>query len=390
MGPITLAAVGDVFVDRPDPGSALAGIRPLLNAADVAFGNFEGVLTDRHPVVPGASLAAVVPVANAPGMADFGVMSLANNHAMDAGYGGLLDTMRALASHNVDTVGAGSDLAQALSPLLIERGQVRLAVLAVAAVLQHGAQARPGAPGVAPLRADDCYLPPYPGVSCPGVPPKVVSILNEADWGALAAAIGAVKAAGHVVVVSVHWGDHTRPWVLTDHERLCAELIAEAGADLILGHHQHMLRGMDHVSGVPVWYGLGHAVFDHARLADEFAASGFDLAGRSSAQLEAVFGEYGIFPRPEHPSFPFHPLARHTAVAVVELDSGGVRRCGAVPCQIGADGIARPVARDSDGWARLTEFLAQCQTRAGLSAQVVADTDWRLAGYPVVEFLSAG
>lgn len=390
MSSIILAAVGDVFVDRPDPDTALEGIRPLLRAADVAFGNFEGVMTDRHPVVPGASLAAVVPETNAAAMTGFDVMSLANNHAMDAGYRGLLDTVRALAGYGVGSVGAGANLTEALSPLIIERSPARLAVLAVAAVLQHGAQARPGAPGVAPLRADDCYLPPYPGVGCPGVPPRVISILNEDDWDSLATAIGQAKAAGNLVVVSVHWGDHTRPWVLTDHERLCAELIADAGADVILGHHQHILRGMDHISGVPVWYGLGHAAFDQARLADEFAAYGFDVTSKSSSQLERVFGEYGIFPRPEHPSFPFHLLARRTIVAVVELEAGGVRRCGAVPCLIGADGVAAPVQRDTADWAPFITFLEECQKRAGLRTRVEADTNWLLAGYPVVEFQRHG
>jgi poly-gamma-glutamate synthesis protein (capsule biosynthesis protein) len=384
-----LAAVGDVYVDRPDVDGALAGIRPLLAAADVTFGNFEGVLSDRHSVVPGASSAAIAPVANGSCLADFDVMSLANNHCMDAGHGGLVDTVRTLADQTVRAVGAGENLTEALSPQLVRRGDVQLAVLAVTAVLQHGAEARPGVAGVAPLRADDCYLPLYPGVRCPGVAPRVVSILNESDWDALAAAIGRAKATGAVVAVSVHWGDHTRPWVLTDHERLCAELIADAGADVILGHHQHILRGMDYVAGVPVWYGLGHAVFDQPRMGAELAAYGFDVTGMSSAQLEATFGEYGIFPRPEHPSFPFHSLARMTAVAVLELDAGGVGRCGAVPCVIDADGVARPLARDSAEWARVLEFLTECQTRAGLATRVVADTDWRFADYPVVEFRAA-
>jgi poly-gamma-glutamate synthesis protein (capsule biosynthesis protein) len=384
-----LAAVGDVYVDRPDVDGALAGIHPLLTAADVAFGNFEGVLSDRCPVVPGASSAAIAPVANAACLTDFDVMSVANNHCMDAGHGGLVDTLRTLADRTVRTVGAGENLADALTPQVLRLGDVRLAVLAVSAVLQHGAEARPGVAGVAPLRADDCYLPPYPGVRCPGVPPRVVSILNEGDWDALASAIGGAKATGAVVAVSVHWGDHTRPWVLTDHERLCAELIADAGADLILGHHQHILRGMDHVAGVPVWYGLGHAVFDQPRMGAELAANGLDVTAMSTAQLEAAFGEYGIFPRREHPSFPFHPLARMTAVALVELDTDGVHRCGVVPCLIDADGIARPLARDDADRARVVDFLTECQTRAGLATRVITDTDWCFAGYPVVEFRPA-
>jgi poly-gamma-glutamate synthesis protein (capsule biosynthesis protein) len=390
MDRLCLAAVGDVFVERQDARSALAGIRPLLDAADVVFGNFEGVLTDKNVVIPGASSASVAATAHAAGLAGFDVMSLANNHAMDAGHGGLVDTAAALSEHGIQTVGAGANLAEALRPVVVEHRQLKLAVIAVTAVLQHGAEARRGAPGVAPLRADDCYQPPYPGVRCPGVPPRVISILDEGDWDAVAAAIESAKEAATLVAVSVHWGDHTRPWVLTDHERLCAELIADAGADLILGHHQHILRGMDFVSGVPVWFGLGHAAFDLPRLGDELANNGLDTTALSAGQLAVLFGEYGIYPRSAHPSFPFHPIARRTVVAVADLAADGVRRCGVVPCLIDGDGVAQPVRHGSADWRAFVEFLAECQARAGLSGRVIADTDWLLAGQPVIEFARAG
>jgi hypothetical protein len=385
---LLLAAVGDVLVERPDPDGALAGVGPLLTAADVAFGNFEGVLSDTHAVVPGASRAAVVPPANASGLGMFDVMSLANNHAMDAGEGGLADTMATLSGRGVLTVGAGPRIADALAPVILERNGLRIAFLAVAAVLQHGVDARHGVPGVAPLRAEDAYFPMYPGISCPGVPPRVVSILNETDWERLAAAISAAKDNADVVVVSAHWGDHTQPWVLTDHERLCAELIIDAGAHLVLGHHQHMLRAAEFIEGKPVLYGLGHIVFDFPRLGEELASYGFEVTGQTTDELAALFGEYGIYPRPEHPAFPFHPMARRTGVAVLEIDASGVTSCGFVPCVIDEAGIARPLSRDREGWLPMLRFLEECQSRAQL-ATTVEDKGRDIAGYPVLEFCAA-
>lgn len=383
-----LAAVGDVLVDRPDPQGALAGVHQLLTSADVSFGNFEGVLGSPHAVVPGGSAAAVVPPASAAGLARFDVMSLANNHSMDAGAGGLAGTMDLLARQNVLTAGAGQNLDEALRPVILRKDGTRIAFLAVSAVLQHGAQARPGVPGVAPLRADDVYLPRFPGITCPGVPPRVVSILNEADWDRVAAAIGAAKDAADVVAVSAHWGDHTQPWVLTDHERLCAELLVEAGADLVIGHHQHMLRGAEFIDGRPVLYGLGHIVFDYPRLPDELASYGFELAGMSADQLALTFGEYEIYPRPEHPSFPFHPLARRTCVAIFEIDGSGVAWCGIVPCLIDEAGIASPIRRDSEDWPTATRFAQECQSRGKLTATVTDDgTDF--AGSAVLKFVQA-
>jgi Bacterial capsule synthesis protein PGA_cap len=126
-------------------------------------------MTDAHPAVPGGSSASVVGTGNVEGLGGFHVMSLANNHAMDAGSGGLRDTMQTLATMGIRTTGAGPDLAAALTPAVLVAGGLRVAVLAVTAVLQHGAQARPGMPGVAPLVAEDVYLPPYPGMCTPGV-----------------------------------------------------------------------------------------------------------------------------------------------------------------------------------------------------------------------------
>jgi poly-gamma-glutamate capsule biosynthesis protein CapA/YwtB (metallophosphatase superfamily) len=84
---VVLAAVGDVLVDREAPAEALAGVAPLLEAADLAFGNFEGVLTDTELPRPGAE-STVVATANAAPLGVFDVMSLANNHTVDAGPAG--------------------------------------------------------------------------------------------------------------------------------------------------------------------------------------------------------------------------------------------------------------------------------------------------------------
>ncbi|MEU5696777.1 CapA family protein [Actinosynnema sp. NPDC020468] len=385
MSAVTLVAVGDVLVNREDPESALSGVRPLLEAADLAFGNFEGVFTDRHPAVPGAASSSLSGVRNARGLAGLDVVSLANNHTMDAGRLGLVDTVEALAPLGIASTGAGATLADALRPAVLERHGVRVAVVAATAVLQHGAEARVGAPGVAPLRADDCYVPAYPGGCAPGLAPRVLSVLNEGDWDALAAAVGRAREEADVVVASVHWGDHTRPWVLTDHERLCGELLVEAGAHLVLGHHQHLLRGVEVIAGAPVFFGLGHVVFDFPGYTDELATFGVRVAELGAERLAAMFGEYGIYPRPEQPDFPFPPIARHTGVAVVELSASGVGRFGFVPCLIDGRGVARPVGRDTPQWTDEVRFLGQAQENPGL-ATGVADSGWVFAGHDVLEF----
>jgi Bacterial capsule synthesis protein PGA_cap len=373
LTPLTIAAVGDVFVDRPEPAEALSGIAPLLEACDVTFANFEGVVTDRHAPVPGSSDASIVPPAQAEPLRVFDVLSLANNHALDAGHGGLADTIAALGG--VAVVGAGPTLAAASRPVVV--GGVAFA--AAAAVFPTGTEAQPGAPGIAPLRVEDYYAAPFPGMYVPGVPPHVVSVVDEEDWSRLAAAVEEARAAADVVVASMHWGDHTRPWVLTDAERTCAQLLVEAGADVVLGHHHHLPRGAEFLDGKPVFYGLGHAVFDQPRLGDEFRRRGVDLEAMDDDERVAAFGEWAVYPRRASPRFPFHPLYRRSMAAVVELDGAEVVRAGVVPLLIGEDGIARPVSRGGPGWAAALEFFARCQAEGGLATEL-RDAGWVRGG----------
>lgn len=384
MTTIYLAAVGDVLIDREDPDSALTGIAPVLAAADIVFGNFEGVLAEKHQAAPGMSTATIVPPSNAAPLGVFHVMSLANNHAMDAGYGGLTETMNTLCEKGVRTVGAGVDITSARKPAVLRVGEVNVGVAACASVLVVGSHAGPATPGVAPLRAEDHYAAPFPGHVVPGAPAKVVSILNEHDWAEVEQTVQEAKAEADVVVVSVHWGDHTRPFVLTEHERLCAELLAEAGADLVIGHHHHTLRGVEFHDGTPVFYGLGHAVFDLPRQGDELRARGTDPDELGEDGLAEVFGEFGIYPRPGGSvSFPFHPLARITAIAVVELTDGRVGRCGLVPCLIDENGTPQAVGRDHPRWSEVVAFVRETMSRAGLGTEV-ADDGENFAGRPLL------
>jgi Bacterial capsule synthesis protein PGA_cap len=381
LTPLVIAAVGDVFVDRPEPAAALSGIAPLLEAADLTFANFEGVVTDRHAPVPGASDASIVPPGQAEPLRVFDVLSLANNHSLDAGHAGLADTISGLESA---VVGAGPTLAVASRPAVVGR----VAFVAAASVFPMGTEAQAEAPGIAPLRIEDYYAAPFPGMHTPGVPPQVVSVVDEEDCSRLGAAVEEARGAADIVVASVHWGDHTRPWVLTDAERTCAQLLVEAGADVVLGHHQHLPRGVELLDGKPVFYGLGHAVFDQPRLADEFHRRGIDLDAMDDDERAAAFGEWAVYPRRASPSFPFHPLYRRSVAAVVELDGAELVRAGVAPLLLDEDGIARPIRRGDPGWAEALEFLVRCQVEGGLATEV-RDAGWVLGGCDLVELATA-
>lgn len=212
--------------------------------------------------------------------------------------------------------------------------------------------------------------------------------MDEGDWEATASAISEARESADVVVASIHWGDHTQPWVITEHERSCGRLLINAGADVVLGHHQHMLRAVEVVEGRPIFYGLGHVAFDQPRLAAELRSRGIEVEGLSDRELTARYGEFGIYPRPDSPDFPFHPLSRRTGVAVMEVDTTGVVRVGMAPCVIDSEGVARMVDRDGSEWSVAVHFLKDCVERVGLETQVI-DRGWVHGGCHVVDFAAA-
>ena len=83
------------------------------------------------------------------------------------------------------------------------------------------------------------------------------------------------------------------------------------GADVALGHHQHILKGVDFYKGKPILHGLGNFAFDL-----------FDIEKIASAAVREtieIYGEYGIFSRKGYPTVPFHEESRMTVVAHIEL-----------------------------------------------------------------------
>jgi poly-gamma-glutamate synthesis protein (capsule biosynthesis protein) len=136
---VNLQAVGDIMMARTigdlvltqGPGSIFAGVQSVLDTADVLVGNLECAITNGGEPQPKIYTFAAPPAAaQALGLAGFDVLSLANNHAMDYGSTGLLDTRNNLGQYGIVTVGAGANAVEAHAPVILERNGLRMAFLA--------------------------------------------------------------------------------------------------------------------------------------------------------------------------------------------------------------------------------------------------------------------
>jgi len=246
-----LLAVGDInlgrrlakeYLERGDTLYPFREVLDTLDAGDLLFGNLESpIAPDSHAIEPsGMRFTAPALAATTLARAGFAIVSTANNHAWDGGVGGVVETMERLSERGVRFVGSGFGRAMAEQPVIVERRGWRIGFFAVT-------RAWNPAP-------DDFYGHPGSGYIAWGDP----------AW--LYPAIRALKASGRVdlIVVSVHGGMEYEDEPPPSYRRFL-EGIADAGADLVLAHHPHVLQRVILWHGTPIVQSLGNFVFSQDR-----------------------------------------------------------------------------------------------------------------------------
>lgn len=265
---VTLAAVGDIMLARSigarvladGPDVVFAGVEPELSRADITAGNLETAISDEgSPAAKGYTFRAPPETVAALWAAGFDVVSQANNHSLDWGPDAMADTIRRVTARGILVVGAGSNLAAAEQPAIIERNGLRVAFL-----------------GFVDTAAEGAY--------------------NEQEWAATAdtpgvawaspqaiqTAVEAAKSYADIVVVMLHAGIEFDPNPAATQQML-AETAIDAGASLVLGAHPHLLQPVVEYHGGVIAYSLGNFVFD-----------GFDPPSNTTAIFDATLTPAGV------------------------------------------------------------------------------------------------
>jgi poly-gamma-glutamate synthesis protein (capsule biosynthesis protein) len=377
MSEVVVHAVGDVFVDRPDPAEAFSLVQGVLGAADVVFGNCEAPLSTGAGTTHDTSFIASATSAAGLKAAGFNVLSCANNHVMDAGADVLLATLDTLRSHGIATAGAGTDVVQAHRHAVVRTsGHTTVAVLAYASFFRVDDVATTRQPGIATVGGETVWHAPK-GICSPGVAPVVTSVSDPGDIEAMISDIEQAKREVDLVLASFHWGDATRPSLLTDQEHRVARIAIDAGADAVLGHHHHVLRGVDLFGGKPIFYGLGNFVWD----APEGWAEGFSAETRERMNR---LGKYSIRPRPGYPRLPFHPDSRMTMIARLRFRDGDLRWWGFLPCRIRPDGLVEPLEAQSEVGQQVIDFVRAVCDDLDLPVTIDVDAGEQVGGLAAV------
>jgi poly-gamma-glutamate synthesis protein (capsule biosynthesis protein) len=267
---VTLSAVGDVLLDRGvakqirEKGTnyPFQLVAPLMKKADITFGNLECPFARHGQKVPKPfsfkADPAFAPCLNAAG---FDILSLSNNHTLDCGRIGLQETMQTLRARNIRWCGAGENRKQAEEATILTVRDVRVGFLAFCEFVPEGVFLNDDKPSIA-LTDDN------------RVRQSLVAARKQCD----------------VLVASFHWGIEylNRPGT---RQKQLASLAAGAGADLVLGHHPHVLQVLE-ILPAPnkrrcvVAYSLGNFLFD--------APQKFVKATTDSVVLQVTLNKSGV------------------------------------------------------------------------------------------------
>lgn len=302
---VVLAAVGDIRLDGPigdilkakgwkAPAEAVAS----RLKADLLFGNLECPITQRGKKFP-KKWNFRAPAANLRALKELGfdVLNLANNHIWDYGEQGFLDTLAAVDKAGFSRVGAGRNLDEAMKPVFKTVNGIKIGFLGFTSTFPDQAWAKKKRPGVA-----------------------------YSDFGLFPEVIRRVKKDCDVLVVSLHGGvelDDAPNEVQKDFGKTAVD----AGADVVIGHHPHVIQPVEIYKGKPILYSIGNFLF--------------------------------VSPTPK---------TRWTTIAKITLGKDGVKALTFVPVDINY-GMLKPAAPEG------AQYVGQALNRLGAAVQSALPVD---------------
>ncbi len=382
-----VTATGDALITRRMPlydDPAFLGMVELIRGCDVAFTNTEVTLSRFRgwPVVESGGMALSVDPRCADDLRQLGFncTAFANNHTLNYGEEGVLRTLDALRDANLVCAGAGANLGEARLPAYIETVNGRVGLIGCASSFAKGQRGGdqtailPGRPGLNPLRFTSTIMVDkkamrelkriaevtgleaqrrfgdwmnfYPAATKEGeysflrqayaVTDDEMHVRTEPHAGDLAEITrwtAEAKRQAGFAMVSIHAHEEGRErWLPADFLPAFAHAVIDAGADIVVGHGPHLLRGLEFYKGKPIFYSLGNFIFQYETL-ERFAADDYDTMKRdptwTPGQLTA-----DIHQNLER-SFPADNRYWETVLPICEFEGGCVREIALYPLALG-------------------------------------------------------
>jgi Bacterial capsule synthesis protein PGA_cap len=353
---LSLLMVGDIILDDDDAEKLFSASRAILADADVVVGHVEvpHTLHGQQSVVGVPGNGGDPARLQALGRAGFHVATLAANHLFDYGHPGVSDTLKALRDQGIATAGAGMSIAEARLPAIIERDGVRLGVLSYNCVGPRESWASEGKPGAAYVHTmshqddRDTYT---------FADPKTLRLMQQD--------IERLRPQVNVVAVALHKGVVHTPALVQAVEQQVSYAAIDAGADLVIGHHAHILRGIEFYQGKPIFHGLCNFVcVTHALSIKPSENNSPERLAWARRRREM----FGFTPDPDYPKYPFHPEAKNSIIAEFKFNKHGVTSAGFIPLWIRPSGEPEPLGPGERG-EQVLDYMKAITAKAGFATQ---------------------
>ncbi|MFH0779228.1 MAG: CapA family protein [Parcubacteria group bacterium] len=249
---ISLFAVGDIMLSRnvgqkmveyKDYHYPFLKLKNLISAADISFGNLESPIVAGAPVKEGSFLFRADPAsAESLAFAGFDMLSLANNHILNQGKAGLDKTINYLSEQNVGYCGAEKKAGDRLKIFTADDFKVGFFCYSYGPTGLPAGQA--GSADVFEMNQK-----------------QLLADLKSATTAGGRGPAQSGKGKADFIVVSMHDGveySHDN----SVHQAEFARAAIDSGADLVIGHHPHVIQNMEQYKGKYIFYSLGNFVFD--------------------------------------------------------------------------------------------------------------------------------
>lgn len=219
VGDVMLARNVEVLSKRNGFDYPYRQLNFVNSETDYLVGNFESAIPKKHQLTPSFTFNFSTDKRLLPALKEVGFthLSLANNHTLDYGKDGYLNALSALSKAELEAFGHPTKVDNG-SFSILEVGQTKIAIVGIHTVF--------GLPNT-----DDLHK-------------TIANAEKLSDWQ----------------IAFVHWGDEYVP--ANQNQRNFAKKLIEDGVDLIVGHHPHIVQGVEKIDGVLVFYSLGNFIFD--------------------------------------------------------------------------------------------------------------------------------
>jgi len=359
---LTMLAVGDISLGLPHAESFFELAAPTLRRADVVVGQVEHVFTVRGIKTRADITAPPCDPLNMKAFqyAGINVSTLAGNHIWDSGPPGIEDTISGFRNYAIAVVGAGMNMDEAKRPAIVEKQGMRIGFLDYNCVGPKETWAGQDKAGCAYVHIITHYELDNPS---PGGPPTIFTFPEPQSLEAMLNDVKKLRPLCDVLVVTLHKGIGHTPVKIAKAEQDISYAAIDAGADLILGHHAHILKGVEVYKNRVIFHGLCNFVTVVTHLTED-PIKGSQPWARRRKEL------FGFTPDPEYPTYPFHPDAKYTIIAKCIIEEGKIKRVSYLPCLMNKQGQPEILKNDDRG-KQVFAYMDKITKEANLNTKFV-------------------